>query len=123
MYTSNRNTSSQLRFSFPPGALGSTHGLSFPMSSYVSSGPKSTLIIINGADATQDCARKPLNPQTPKSSISSARTSIMSLRVIIPWTLETDNSPSGEATSAKAESVPRIAATTFHTESSGNTTT
>ena len=60
---------------------------------------------------------------TPNSSISSASTSIMPLRVMIPCTLVAERSLWCGATRAKAESVERIEATTFQTESSGDTTT
>ncbi len=64
-----------------------------------------------------------LQPYTPNSSISSASTSIMVLRVMTPCTLEAKRSPSCEATRAKAEAFERIEATTFQTESPGATTT
>ena len=44
---------------------------------------------------------------------------MMALRVIIPCKLPADKSPLCAATSAMAESVERIAATTSHTESPG----
>ena len=55
--------------------------------------------------------------------MSLASLCIISLRVIIPWTFEVTKPPSRSATSAKADLVQRIAATTSHTESPSDTTT